>query len=357
MRRRMDRYAVDLTVELFAHGTERKVALADLSKSGAFLKVTPPLPVGEPIHVAMFFEGRQLAAPATVVHSLDDRDARSLGRPPGIGIAFDPPTRHADTMFVRAVERLLAKRPRVTGLVTPPLHVVVGDPSTRILERLSAELGDAGCSVSTATNGLEVIGKCMTGRSPDVVIVDRALPVIDGVQMINALARRAGLGHVPVIVMAQEAADFAVAFERGARDVIKKPFASGELVARCHHVVRGAAKPGERIALRGDLAEITLPAVLVMLEQEKKSGRVVLRAGAATAWIELARGVIVGAGSTSVTGDLRGVVMSVLDWTRGELELVVGSLASASTAGLSITYALIEHARICDERTARKYVA
>jgi len=231
----MDRYAVDLTVELFAHGTERKVALADLSKSGAFLKVTPPLPVGEPIHVAMFFEGRQLAAPATVVHSLDDRDARSLGRPPGIGIAFDPPTRHADMLFMRAVDRLLANRPRVAA--------------------------------------------------------------------------------------------------------------------------REVAKPGERIVLRGDLAEITLPAVLVMLEQEKKSGRVILRAGATSAWIELAHGVIVDAGSTQVASDLRGVVMSVLDWTRGELELVVGQPVIATTAGLPITYALIEHARICDERAARKYVA
>ncbi len=265
MRRRMDRYAVDLTVELFAYGTERRVALADLSRTGAFLKVSPPLPVGEPIHVAMFFEGRQLAAPATVVHSLHDQDARALGRPPGIGIAFDPPTRHADTLFLRAVERLIAKRPKVVG---PELHIVVGDPSTRMVERLSAELTQAGCSVAVATNGLEVIGACMR-RTPDVVVVDRALPVLDGVQLINALGRRAGLGHVPVIVMAQDAADLVSAFEHGARDVIEKPFGAAELVARCHHAMRGSAKPGERVILRGDLAEVGLPAILVMLEQGK----------------------------------------------------------------------------------------
>lgn len=353
MRRRADRYAVDLTMEVFAYGTERRVALADLSRTGAFLKVSPPLPVGEAIHVAMFFEGRQLAAPAKVVHSLYDHDARALGRPPGIGIAFDPPTRHADTMFLRAVERLLAKRPKIS---TPRLDVVVGDPSTRLLERLSTELTTAGCTVATATNGLEVIGACLR-RAPDVVVVDRALPVIDGVQMINALGRRAGLGHVPVIVMAHEADDLVAAFERGARDAIKKPFGAAELVARCHHAVRGAAKRGERVILRGDLAEVGLPAILVMLEQEKKSGRVVLRAGSGAAWIELAHGTIVDAGSTLVAADLRGVVMSVLDWTRGNLELVVTDNIVAPAQGLSITYALIEHARICDERAARKYVA
>lgn len=352
MRRRSERYTVDLAVELFAHGQERRVALADLSRCGAFVRMSPPLPVGEPIHLAMFFEGRQLAAPATVVHSLGDHDARALGRPPGIGIAFDAPTRHADTLFLRAVDRLLAKRPRIAPR---PLHVVVGDPSTRILERLSTELGQAGCSVATATNGLEVIGAALR-QTPDAVVVDRALPVIDGLQMVTALGRRPGLGNVPIIVMTHDAAELAIAFDHGARDVVKKPFVAAELVARCHHVARAATKPGDRVILRGELAEVGLPAILVMLEQEKKNGRVILRAGRAAAWLELARGTIVDAGSTETTADLRGVVMSLLDWSAGDYELI-SSEPNVRSAGLSITFALMEHARISDERAARRYQA
>lgn len=356
MRRRADRYSVEVTVEVFAHGIERRCVLSDLSRSGAFLKLSPPLAVGDPVFVAMFFEGRQLAAPATVVHALSETDAHALGRPAGVGLSFDPPTRHADMLFLRAVERMLAKRSKPTA---PALHVVVGDPSTRILERISAELGEAGCTVATAANGLEVIGACMR-KAPDVVVVDRLLPVIDGVQMINALGRRAGLAHVPVIVMAQDSAELAIAFERGAKDVLKKPFVSAELIARCQHVAHGAARPGERIAFRTDLQEVGLPAVLVMLEQEKKSGRLVLRTANHAAWIELSLGAIVDAGSTQVSGDLRGVVMSLLDWTRGELQLVAAAnteVTPAVASSLPITYALIEHARICDERDARKYTA
>ena len=48
--------------------------------------------------------------------------------------------------------------------------------------------------------------------------------------------------------------------------------------------------------------------------------------------------------------------MSLLDWTSGDFELVA-TAPGRTSAGLSVTYALIEHARICDERTARKYVA
>src|SRR5512146_2620656 len=83
MRRRSDRYAMDLHVELYAGGEPRRVPLADLSRSGMFLRVAPALPVGELVHVAMFFEGRQLATPARVVHGLGEADARVLGRRPG----------------------------------------------------------------------------------------------------------------------------------------------------------------------------------------------------------------------------------------------------------------------------------
>ncbi|CAN5454588.1 hypothetical protein BH11MYX1_BH11MYX1_25160 [soil metagenome] len=239
MQRRSQRYPVELSVQVFADGKERRVALGDLSRSGAFLKLTPPLAVGEPIAVAMFFEGRQLAVSATVVRT-DDA---------GTGVAFEAPTHHADALFLRAVERLLAKR-QAKG--TP----VEGTPNT---ERRGS-------------------------REPEVA---------------------------------------------------------------------------DRVILRGDLAALGLPAILTMLEQERTSGTLVLRAaGANTAWLELVDGAIASAGSSSTSGHLRAVVMSVLDWAHGEFELVATPPAEAGPGGaLPVTWALLEHARICDERRARRHVA
>ena len=349
MRRRTDRYAMDVTVELFAGGEARRCGVQDVSRSGMFLKVTPPLPVGEPIHVAMFFEGRQLATPATVVHGLADDDARALGRRPGMGIAFDHPTRHADTMFLRAVERLLARRERLTA---PNLHVVIADPSTRMLERLSTELAAAGCTVATATNGLEAIGACMR-KIPDVIVVDRALPVFNGFQVIGELAQREELRDVPVIVMSQDANDLATAFDRGAKDVIHKPFAAIELLSRCCRVARASS---ERVVLRGDLAELGLPAILVMLEQERKSGRLELN-GDYAAWIELSNGAIVGAGSAGDEGDMRSIVFALLERRVGAFQFVATPPVRASIT-MPVTYMLMEHARATDEqRRARRATA
>ncbi len=232
------------------------------------------------------------------------------------------------------------------------MHVVVADASTRMLERLSTELADVGATVATATNGLEAIGACLR-QTPDLVIVDRSLPVVDGLQLVTELARR-GLSRVPVIVTSADAADLAPAFERGAKDFIHKPFSTVELLGRCQRVI---ADSHQRVILRGDLAELGLPALLVMLEQERKSGRLVLT-GEHAAWIELANGAIVGAGCASSDADMCSVVMALLDWRAGSFEL----LSAAPTRGdaaiaLPITYALLEHARQTDERRERRFVA
>ena len=341
---------MDLSIELFAAGESRRVKLADISRTGMFLRLSPPLPVGESVHVAMYVEGRQLATAATVVHGLREADACALGRRPGIGIAFDPPSHHGDALFMRAVDRLLARRTRVAR---PALHVVVADASTRMLERLSTELAEVGATVATATNGLEAIGACLR-QVPDLVIVDRSLPVLDGLQLVDELARRDGLQRVPVIIMSADASDLALAFDRGAKDFIHKPFSTVELVGRCHRVLQVSR---ERVILRGDLAELGLPALLVMLEQERKSGRLVL-AGDHAAWIDLANGAIVGAGSATCEADMQSIVMTLLDWRRGSFELTSTEPSrSDATIALPITYALIEHARQTDERRDRRFVA
>jgi len=218
---------MDLTVELFADGEAVPVGVVDLSRTGMFLELSPPLPVGSNVHVAMFFEGRQLATAATVVHGIADTTAHALGRQPGNGLVFAPPTRHADALFMRAVDRLLAIRAR-------------------------------------------------------------------------------------------------------------------------------SVAPKSRVILRGELAEIGLPAMLVMLEQERKTCRVALashRATGATAWIELVNGCIVAAGADGHAGDLESTVLTLLDWCTGDFE-IVATTQPAAIRGPSppITYLLLEHARRIDER-------
>jgi CheY-like chemotaxis protein len=340
-----DRYALDLSVELITDGHRRLVALQDLSRSGMFLRLAQPLPIGARVRVAINPSGTRFITAARVTHCLDEVTARALGRSAGIGIAFCEPTEAHDHLFALAVDRLLRARRATTA--PSAMHIVVADPDTRLLEQMSTALDEAGFTVATATTGMEALAACLR-RTPDVVLLDRALPMFDGFGVLDQLAQDATLMTVPAIISSCDPADAGPAFDRGARDFIVKPFAAVELIARARRLVT-AVPASARVVLRGTLADITLPALLTLLEQERKTGRLVLTADH-TAWLDLSDGRIVGAGSSAPTADARTTLFSLLDWTRGAFELTaVSPPRHDSTLAMPITHLLLEHARLRDE--------
>jgi len=341
---------VDLPVDITAQGMTQRVALQDLSRTGMFLHLTAPFPVGTELQVAISHEGRRLYALANVTHSLGEAEARSLGRVAGVGIAFQSAITPMDHLFAIAIERTV--RACRTSARHLGLHVVIADRSVRVLERMSTALDEAGCTVAIATTGMEVLAACLR-KTPDVVLVERDLPVMDGLRVLAELAADPCLAMVPVIITSEHAADIDVAFEAGAMDFIAKPFTAVEVVARARRLPTAQPVTTDRVVLRGSLAELGLPALLTMLEHERKTGRLVLF-GVNTAWIDVVDGRVVGAGSSGQSAPTRAVMMSLLDWTHGSFELLVTVPDHADSDVVHpITHLLLEHARIRDEAQHR----
>jgi len=125
-----------------------------------------------------------------------------------------------------------------------------------------------------------------------------------------------------------------------------------------HGVIRGLVRLGVR---RGDPQARLMadPAVRIVSLTITEGGYNVTADGDfdATAPALVAAGNI-GCITQIASGTTLPVVHTVelLDWATGDFELVA-TAPGRTSAGLSVTYALIEHARICDERAARKYVA
>lgn len=349
MRRQADRYTMDLPVEITAQGMTQKVSLEDLSRTGMFLQMIAPFPNGTELQVAITHEGRRLYTHANVTHSLPDAEARSLGRVAGVGIAFQSAISPMDHMFAIAIERIV--RERRTTARPAGLHVVIADRSVRVLERMSCALDEAGCTVAIATTGMEVLAACMR-KTPDVVLIERDMPVMDGLRVIAEMAADPVLAMVPVIITSEQPSDIDVAFGAGAMDFIAKPFTAIEVVARARRLPH--AQPlvvTDRVVLRGSLADIELPGLLTMFEHERKTGRLVLF-GAQTAWIDLIDGRIIGAGASGQSAPTRAVMMSLLDWTHGSFELLV-TVPEETGVTYPITHLLLEHARIRDEAQRR----
>lgn len=338
-----------MPLEIFAGGRKLVAELEDLSRTGMFIRVEDPPPEGTLVHVAFTSAGQRFVTSGHVMHSLDETDARSLGRRVGIGIEFRLATRANDKLFAAAVERMLehhAKPPRAADR-----SIIVATSHVRLLERLSAGFGEAGWAVGTAANGLEAVAACLR-RKPDVLLVERTLPIVDGIEVVERIAHNPNLAGMPVIVMSEDPRDGIEAFELGAMDFVTKPFSTAELVLRVRRLVRAAS-----VVFSGDLAEIPLPAVLTMFEHERKSGQLALHQGAHDAWIDLEDGRIVNARSTDLHADPRGVLMHLLDWTTGQFELTTKRDAELPPCdlALSITHLLLEHARQRDE--ARRQMA
>jgi CheY-like chemotaxis protein len=338
--RQSERYALALNVMVYASHQWRHARMQDISRTGMFI-ATPAIPVGTPIVVAFDVNGTRVASPARVTHCLSTEDAAALCRTPGVGLAFREPV---DDEFSAAVEGLLRR-----GRTTQPreFHIVVADGELRVLERLSTALGGAGFSVATATNALELFGACLR-QKPDLVLIDRATPMVDGFQLIERLATDDRLSSVPVVVTTTDPSDIELAFQRGAADVIMKPFTLVEAIARVRRVAE-TPKRDERVLLSGSIGDLGLASVLTMMELEKKTGRLLASNGNA-AWIDIVEGRVVDAGWSLGLAPPRTVVMALLDWQQGSFKLVATPPHSRETdLAMPITHLILEQARLRDE--------
>jgi DNA-binding response OmpR family regulator len=347
MRRRQNRVAMNLPVELIVDGKKLRAVTQDLSLDGMFIRLSPPLPVGTKLEVILSPNGQRLVQIGQVTHALTDVEARTLSRYPGVGVAFREPQ---NELFSAAVQRLVERHTQ-NKPNQQSLRIVVGDPETRVLERLSTALDIAGFSVATCTNGMEAIGACLT-RTPDVVLIDRDMPVVDGLHVLQEMGRHQDLAAVPVMVMSTDASDLVrlQAFQLGAMDFIPKPFTVLEIILRARRWARARQRDTERVVLRGTLAELALATLLTMFEQERKTGQLSVTRDHSVAWIDFIDGRIVRARSSELDADSHTILMTVLDWHQGYFELASGvQLDGSPDLETTVTHLLLEHARRTDE--------
>ncbi len=120
--------------------------------------------------------------------------------------------------------------------------VVEDEPS--IAEVVGLYLERAGYQVIFARDGLEAQNK-IESRSPNLIVMDLMLPIIDGFELTRWLRDRS---DIPIIMLTarRDEVDRIAGLEMGADDYIPKPFSPQEVVSRVRAVLRRTnPKPGE----------------------------------------------------------------------------------------------------------------
>jgi DNA-binding response OmpR family regulator len=152
-------------------------------------------------------------------------------------------------------------------------RVLVVEDDADIASLIVHYLTPAGYESEIVANGSDALAAARR-KPPDLVILDRMLPGLDGLEICRALRADAALGAVPILMLTARAeeTDRIAGFEIGADDYVTKPFSPKELVARVGALLRRVRRgPADEPVLRyGPLAIDVEKHVVTDAEREVK---------------------------------------------------------------------------------------
>ncbi|MRS05078.1 response regulator transcription factor [bacterium] len=116
--------------------------------------------------------------------------------------------------------------------------ILVVDDEALYQHLLKVNLEKEGYEVMTAGNGEDAL-EIISGRQPDLAILDISMPKLDGIQTCERIRQ---FSNLPIIFLTArgEEQDRVRGLNVGADDYVVKPFSATELVARVRAVLRRA---------------------------------------------------------------------------------------------------------------------
>lgn len=149
------------------------------------------------------------------------------------------------------------------------MQILVAEDDADTAEFVARGLNELGHAILRAANGLDALHLATT-ETPDVVVLDRMLPQLDGLSVLRRI--RAARIDTPVLLLTAlgQISDRVEGLEAGADDYLVKPFAFSELAARINAL-------GRRRPLSDVVTDIEIgPLRIDLLKREvRREGRVI----------------------------------------------------------------------------------
>ena len=133
--------------------------------------------------------------------------------------------------------------------------ILIVEDDRDIAGMVEYNLREEGYETLSAFNGEDGV-KLAKKESPDLVILDIMLPIINGFEVCRILKKEQITADIPVIILSAKSqeTDKVVGLELGADDYITKPFSPRELIARIRAILRrGRALSINSYIERGDI--------------------------------------------------------------------------------------------------------
>jgi two-component system OmpR family response regulator len=131
-------------------------------------------------------------------------------------------------------------------------HILLVDDDIVLSRSIATELEHLGYATSLSQDGAQAL-QAVRENGYDLLIVDRVMPVLDGLSLIQRL--RGEHIQIPVLVLSSLSAvdDRVRGLKAGGDDYLVKPFACDELAARVEALLRRPQDTRQTVLRAGDL--------------------------------------------------------------------------------------------------------
>jgi DNA-binding response OmpR family regulator len=136
--------------------------------------------------------------------------------------------------------------------VSAVLRVLVVEDDVVLADLIAQGLREHGMVVDVVHDGAEAVSRA-SDVAPDVIVLDRDLPILHGDDVTRALIRQGSGARVLMLTAAASLDSRVEGLSLGADDYLPKPFAFSELVARVTALGRRAETRVPTVLRRGDL--------------------------------------------------------------------------------------------------------
>jgi DNA-binding response OmpR family regulator len=126
------------------------------------------------------------------------------------------------------------------------MKILIAEDSSTVRRLVAARLAADGFDVVEAADGEEALSAAQRER-PDLVVLDKVMPKLDGFEVVRALRDNPGTRAMPIVMLTERTSeeDVLSGLDLGVEEYMPKPFSPHELSARIRRVLARASAQGE----------------------------------------------------------------------------------------------------------------
>ena len=296
--------------------------------------------------------GARVLAVVESYTDLTQSNENALGRRVTAEEACDALEPHKGTSFDPAVVDWLRHIVLDDGMQSQILstrnRALIVDPDPEETAVLEVQFAGQGYEVAIERS-VEGALRCLDAETYDVVVSEVHLADGQGFDLLRRIRESAHV-KVPLMFVTSERAQSSVnrGLELGAADYVVKPASAAVVVAKASRVIADSRtkKPGGR-GVSGSLQEMSLPDVIQILGNGRKSGRLKVSSGTLRGELMFQEGLI----HDARFGDLGGAeaVYGILRLVEGDFELEPDMTPVEDVIGIPTHHLLLEAMRRLDE--------